>query len=457
MIEADNDPKSPPDGTEPPPKAASMPRRITRWLFHRRRAPDLTRQIEKRAYDLYQQRVRSESQQDQDWLKAERAIRNPKRRRLGIFAVVVLALVLTLLVFGWLFDEAEVRSIFPELLTIAVLLVTVILWKLPKRQAARSLGVNVENRFDRENEARKTLAQIIGGVLLLAGLYSSVRTLDLQREGQVTDRFTKAIDQLGAVQPGEAAGRNGEPRINLEVRLGGIYALERIARDSPKDEWTIMEVLTAYVRENAAKTDEIREPPGEPMLRPRADIQAILTVIGRRDTSSEWPESRFELYKHFYIERPRTLDLRNTELRGADLSAEEFHGANFHAADLRNANLNAASLVGANLGETDLREANIFQANLFAADLSAANLRGADLRIADLQDAKLVKADLTGADFSQTQLNGADFTGAVLRQAYLMLADLRGARLTQNQLNEAQGDSATVLPDGLSRPTSWGK
>ncbi len=39
--------------------------------------------------------------------------------------------------------------------------------------------------------------------------------------------------------------------INLEVRLGGIYALERIARDSPKDHWTIMEVLTAYVRENS--------------------------------------------------------------------------------------------------------------------------------------------------------------------------------------------------------------
>jgi hypothetical protein len=198
MIEADSDSKSSPDAPEPPPKAASMRQRVVDWLLYRRRVPDLTQQIEKRAYELYQQRVRSESPQDQDWLKAERAISGPNRRRQGIFAAVVLGGLLSLWSL-WLVDQARVKEIFPELLTTTVLLVTFILWKLPRRQAARSLGLNVGNQFDRENEARKTLAQIIGGVLLLAGLYSSVRTLDLQREGQVTDRFTKAIDQLGAV------------------------------------------------------------------------------------------------------------------------------------------------------------------------------------------------------------------------------------------------------------------
>jgi len=453
MIEADNDSKSRPDAAEPPPKAASMRQRMVDWFLYRRRVPDLTQRIEKRAYELYQQRVRSESQQDQDWLKAERAIRRPNRRRLGFFAAVVLGGSLCV----WLLDEAEVRSIFPELLTITVLLVTLILWKLPKRQAARSLGVNVENQFDRENEARKTLAQIIGGVLLLAGLYSSVRTLDLQREGQVTERFTKAIDQLGAMQPGGAISKNGEPKINLEVRLGGIYALERIASDSPKDEWTIMEVLTAYVRENAAKTDEVREPPDEQLPRPRADIQAILTVIGRRNTSSEWPVPAFQLYEHLFVERSHILDLRNTGLRGADLSIADFHRANLHGANLRRADFYSADLRGADLGETDLRGANFLETDLFGADLSAANLRGADLRVANLQDAKLIKADLIGADLKQAQLNGADLTGADLSQAYLMLADLRGARLTQDQLNKAQGDGSTVLPDGFSRPASWEK
>ena len=42
------------------------------------------------------------------------------------------------------------RSIFPELLNITVLLVTFILWKLPRRQAAHSLGLNVGNQFERD-------------------------------------------------------------------------------------------------------------------------------------------------------------------------------------------------------------------------------------------------------------------------------------------------------------------
>ena len=45
------------------------------------------------------------------------------------------------------------------------------------------------------------------------------RTYELTEQGQVTDRYTKAIEQLGSDK--------------LDVTIGGIYALERIARDSP--------------------------------------------------------------------------------------------------------------------------------------------------------------------------------------------------------------------------------
>ena len=38
--------------------------------------PDLTPQVAARAYELYQLRVRGQSQADQDWLEAEREIRN---------------------------------------------------------------------------------------------------------------------------------------------------------------------------------------------------------------------------------------------------------------------------------------------------------------------------------------------------------------------------------------------
>jgi hypothetical protein len=69
------------------------------------------------------------------------------------------------------------------------------------------------------------------------------RALEFTAQGQITERFTRAIDQLGASDDKQT------PR--LEIRLGGIYALERIAWDSPERDYsTVMEVLTAYVREN---------------------------------------------------------------------------------------------------------------------------------------------------------------------------------------------------------------
>src|SRR5215216_754043 len=87
-----------------------------------------------------------------------------------------------------------------------------------------------------------TLAQILGGAALLSGLYFTWRTLQVNREGQITERFTRAIDQLGKVEDGKKL---------YEIRIGGIYALERIARESEEGYWPIMEVLTAYVRHNS--------------------------------------------------------------------------------------------------------------------------------------------------------------------------------------------------------------
>ena len=88
------------------------------------------------------------------------------------------------------------------------------------------------------------VAQILAGTALLSGLYFTWRTLQVNREGQITERFTRAIDQLGATDEGKNK--------KLELRLGGIYALERIAQDSlamenspGRDYSTVMEVLSA--------------------------------------------------------------------------------------------------------------------------------------------------------------------------------------------------------------------
>jgi Pentapeptide repeats (8 copies) len=174
---------------------------------------------------------------------------------------------------------------------------------------------------------------------------------------QSTDRFTKAIAQLGDDK--------------LEIKLGGIYALERIAKDSERDYSTIIEVLTTYMRENSSilNYNQAKQPSltkssqknqsakkdGE--IRLPADIQAILTVIGRR-------------VERGYSDR---IDLSKTFLSRANLA---------------NANLNFADLREANFREADLSGADLFWANLRGVDLSKADLNTADLRGVDLSEIK---------------------------------------------------------------------
>jgi hypothetical protein len=126
---------------------------------------------------------------------------------------------------------------------------------------------------------------------------------DLQR--RITESFTKAVEQLGSDK--------------LQVRLGGIYTLERISRESELDYWPIMETLTAFVRERAPWRGEnpavsqtvarIYQEDTPQQSHPPTDIAAVLTVIMRRDARSRERE-KSENWQ---------LDLRSTDLRGAFL------------------------------------------------------------------------------------------------------------------------------------------
>lgn len=244
---------------------------------------------------------------------------------------------------------------------------------------------------------------------------SQEQTQRLTEQGQITERFTRAIDQLGATD---------EKGKKLEIRLGGIYALERIDKESPDRAYhgTVMEVLTAYVRENsrrdrgksstptsaaieAAEQDKGVEQDVEPDLqRPPADIQAILDVLKRRE------EERVPEKHRVFI-----------DLQGAFLQHAYLPRVNF-------------------------READLWQANL----------QRAFLRKADLTEANLQRAYLNEADFTEANLQGANLQGAKLQGAKLQGADLRGAlNLTQAQIEDALGNKDTKLPEGLQRPAEW--
>jgi hypothetical protein len=75
--------------------------------------------------------------------------------------------------------------------------------------------------------------------LLIAGvtLMRHFAQTEADRQRRITESYSKAVEQLSSDK--------------IEQRLGGIYTLERISQESRKDYWTIMETLTAFVRERA--------------------------------------------------------------------------------------------------------------------------------------------------------------------------------------------------------------
>jgi uncharacterized protein YjbI with pentapeptide repeats len=340
-------------------------------------------------------------------------------------------------------------------------------------------GQRLTRQAQEENQ-RNTLEQ----------LEQSRNELDITRRGQITGRFTQAIDQLGSE--------------SLEIRLGAIYSLERTAREDRDFHWPIMEVLTTYVRTHAPRkhgpimevlTTYVRtHAPRKPLEReeytsPKPDIQAILTVIGRRSVHHTDVEyGRIDLHDTgltgALLAEANLLEanLSGVNLLGADLSGANLSGANLSGADLSGAlltevnllganlsgallaeakfsaaNVDPANLLGANLSEANLSRANLRAANLALANLTGTNLSRANLLVANLALANLSDANLREANLSYANLSYANLTGANLLGANLSSANLSNASyLAQAHLEETVGDEYTQLPSDFKPPAHWG-
>lgn len=166
--------------------------------------------------------------EEERWFKKEGQFYYPWARRLPRWAVPAGAVVVAALV----------------LLALWAIWVAVPWWTVPNASEAELRNVPTESRWQAQdsqrklrNDARTTLLQGLGGLAVLVGAAAALRQVKIASEGQVTERFTRAVDQLG--------------HESLDVRLGGIYALERITGDSERDRSTIAEILTAFVRGHA--------------------------------------------------------------------------------------------------------------------------------------------------------------------------------------------------------------
>jgi hypothetical protein len=243
------------------------------------------------------------------------------------------------------------------------------------------------------------------------------RQVELTREGQVTGRYVEAIKLLASPT-------------DLHERLGGIYALERIMKDSERDRNTVVEVLAAFVR---TRLDEGAA--GQQPTAPLASGDAS-AVVGIALVAEDTRAALEVLGRNWKPEHSRA-DLRSIDIRGWD--AREL---NFTGARLTGVHLPGARLEGARLDDADLYGAHLVHAHLVESQLQRARLAHANL-----SGAKLKNARLQGADLFHATLESADLTGATLGEA-----DLRYVQgLTADQLRKAHISNSTQLPEVLAQ------
>ncbi|WP_086804094.1 pentapeptide repeat-containing protein [Streptomyces caniscabiei] len=307
------------------------------------------------------------------------------------------------------------------------------------------------------------------------------KQLQIIEDQQITTRFNAAVGNLASK--------------SVDVRLGGIYALERIMKNSAADQPSIVSVLSAYVRQHA---------PLPRKTAPSADIPAAMNVLGRRepryDEGLELDLSRTDL--RGWQPTPRVagrgirlpsanlagVDLRNAYLEGADLSGSLLEKANLAGADLAQVDLTSSYLGEARLNDTSFIKANLTNIqlcmsetttcpDLTGTDFSGADLRGASLGPADLRQvtfcghgqyvtppgsdkdvavgcASLREADLTSVNLRGANLRGVDLSYAELDGADLTGADLTNAKLTGTRLTGAKIAGVAGLPAAPPPDTS---
>lgn len=275
---------------------------------------------------------------------------------------------------------------------------------------------------------------------------------------RIVESLSKAIEQLGSDK--------------LQVRIGGIYTLERIYTEESYDDYrVIVEILTALVREGSHSDRKISPGSGIDLTSQYSelpgDVATAMTVLKRRP---EWGR-RIEIDQKMSLDFRGSnlsridfrlssqwagfflrIDLNNANLEQSDFSYSKCESVNFFSSKLSGASFMGTKIYNCAFSYADIKSVNFSFADLhgvyfFSANLSEAHFEFAQLNNVEFANANLRGANFLGADFTGAKLNGADLTNAFMFEA---------KNLTLEQLADAKGNRATRLPDYIKdRPKHW--
>lgn len=234
-----------------------------------------------------------------------------------------------------------------------------------KIESARIAGsIGAEKQLEAVEAVQSRLLTIAAGIGGLATLLFAGLTWEETRKLNLVNRYSSATEKLGAEAP---AGR-----------VAAIYALEQLAREYPQGYYApVVDVLAAFVRTHTR--EEVSTTQSQRKTRPGSDLQAALTVLGRRNQELTFKERDPLRFSDCILTGAnlRDADLRLVRFREAHLEDVKFEKAHLEDAEFRGAFLENADFEGAHLERANLKKAHLEGANFECARLDGAHLAGA--------------------------------------------------------------------------------
>lgn len=214
-----------------------------------------------------------------------------------------------------------------------------------------------ENKLERiklENELRKTILQLVGGVFLIAGIFFSWNQFSQTKERDLSEKLNKIVALMGSDKE--------------YVQIGAIYSLEQVADNHENSSEIITNILSSFIRDYAIWKDTELPHRGKELT--RAALRIISSSMSKVDK--------------------QTIDVSDTDLRSLNLEM---------------LNLNGIIAISARFNSSDLKDASFENAILTGSSFDSANLEnvsfaGADLRYASFKDTNIRGIDFSGADLS---------------------------------------------------------
>jgi hypothetical protein len=250
------------------------------------------------------------------------------------------------------------------------------LWAVPAWLTMRP-SLTGADRQKAVSDARLGTASVLAVLATAGGFAYTIRTYRLSRQGQTSDRYIKAIEQLS--------------NENSDIRIGGIYALYQTTNDAPEYRDTAIEVLSAYIRNRSPW--------------PQAQTTTLISLLAASQADSISPlqdiRNALAVLRNLVRSSGKTgLDLSHSNLAGADLIEMYLVDAILIGTNLSGARLNKADIRGA-----DLRGAELTNIVLYGADLTDARLNRSQITKAALGDVKGVE----GIEWVESLLRGAGY------------------------------------------------